>query len=317
MVKSIEEYISETTKSYDPAIKAYNTQLSGLSGQTENAIKDIENQYANQRSQLLTQANQAAEAASLSAAANGGGFSGLANEANRKYYERSFVPAMTSSNTNRASAISQAQANEANRRSSLEQQLANLYTQANTYGTQRYDQAVAAEAAQRQFEAEMAEKQRQYNENLALQKAQQEEAIRQYNENLALQKAQLEESKRQHDTSIAAQDRATAAATRAASYIPSSSSSGARGWDFGKGYVVANDGYGNAVYYKNGGRDRISAGEFLISTGSNLDNWNDIWNSGVRTAGVGADTLQAMNKIGNRLGSMKNGNQYNYLWSQY
>jgi len=219
MVKSIEEYISETTKSYDPAIKAYNTQLSGLSGQTENAIKDIENQYANQRSQLLTQANQAAEAASLSAAANGGGFSGLANEANRKYYERSFIPAMTSSNTNRASAISQAQANEANRRSSLEQQLANLYTQANTYGTQRYDQAVAAEAAQRQFEAEMAEKQRQYNENLALQKAQQEEAIRQYNESLALDKQKLAESARQHAATIAAQNRATAVQERAYGYL--------------------------------------------------------------------------------------------------
>ena len=219
MVKSIEEYISETTKSYDPAIKAYNSQLSGLAGQTENAIKDIENQYANQRSQLLTQANQAAEAASLSAAGNGGSFGGAANEANRKYYERSFVPAMTSSNTNRASAISQAQANEANRRSSLEQQLANLYTQANTYGTQRYDQAVAAEAAQRQFEAEMAERQRQYNENLAFEKARQEEAIRQYNESLALDKQKLAESARQHAATIAAQDRATAVQERAYGYL--------------------------------------------------------------------------------------------------
>ena len=219
MVKSIEEYISETTKSYDPAIKAYNTQLSGLAGQTENAIKDIENQYANQRAQLLTSANQAAEAASLSAAGNGGSFGGATNEANRKYYERSFVPAMTSSNTNRASAISQAQANEANRRSSLEQQLANLYTQANTYGTQRYDQAVAAEAAQRQFEAEMAEKQRQYNENLAFQKAQQEEAIRQYNENLALQREQLAESARQHSASLAAQNKANSINERALGYL--------------------------------------------------------------------------------------------------
>lgn len=184
MVKSIESYISETTKSYQPATDALNKQLSGLSGQTANTISDIENQFANQRSQLLNQANQAAEAASLTAAGNGGSFGGAANEANRKYYERSFMPAMTSSNTNRNTAISQARANEAQQRSNLEQQLANLYSQANAYGMQRYDQAVADEEArrqfeaqlalererlaqaQKQFEAEMAEKQRQFNESL-------------------------------------------------------------------------------------------------------------------------------------------------------
>ena len=193
MVKSIEQYISETTKSYDPAIKAYNQQLSGLSGQTEASIKDIENQFANQRSQLLNSANQAAEAASLSAAGNGGSFGGATNEANRKYYQQSFVPAMTSSNTNRSSAIAQARANEASQRSNLEQQLANLYTQANTYGTQRYDQAVAAEEAQRQFEAQQ-----------ALERERLAEQQRQFNENLALERAKLEESKRQAAASQAA-----------------------------------------------------------------------------------------------------------------
>ena len=156
MVKSIEQYISETTKSYDPAIKAYNQQLSGLSGQTEASIKDIENQFANQRLQLLNSANQAAEAASLSAAGNGGSFGGATNEANRKYYQQSFIPAITSSNTNRSSAIAQARANEASRRSNLEQQLANLYTQANTYGTQRYDDALKQEEAIRQFNEQQA-----------------------------------------------------------------------------------------------------------------------------------------------------------------
>ena len=188
MVKSIEQYISETTKSYDPAIKAYNQQLSGLSGQTEASIKDIENQFANQRSQLLNSANQAAEAASLSAAGNGGSFGGATNEANRKYYQQSFVPAMTSSNTNRSSAIAQARANEASQRSNLEQQLANLYTQANTYGTQRYDQAVAADQAQKQFEAQQALE----RERLAQQQKQFE--------------AQLAESRRQAQAAQAAQN---------------------------------------------------------------------------------------------------------------
>lgn len=306
MVKSIEEYIAETTKSYQPSIDQYNSQIAGLDTSKASDLANLERSYASQQEGLERQKNRAAEVASLAAAARGGAFGGASNIARRNYYEDTFVPAVTKLNSDKASSTESLNKNYNERRSSLEQQLANLYSQANTYGTQRYDDALKQEEAIRQ-----------YNENLALQKAAQQESIRQFNENLALQKAQLEESKRQHAASIAAQDRATAAAARAASYIPSSLSSGARGWDFGRGYVVANDGYGNAVYYKNGGKTRISAGEFLSSTGSNLDNWNDIWNSGIRTSGVGADTIKSMNKIRNRLDSMKSGNQYNYLWSQY
>ena len=295
MVKSIESYISETTKSYQPATNALNKQLSGLSGQTANTISDIENQFANQRSQLLNQANQAAEAASLTAAGNGGSFGGAANEANRKYYERSFIPAMTSANTNRSSAISQARANEASQRASLEQQLANLYTQANTYGTQRYDQAVAAEAAQKQFEAQQ-----------ALERERLAEQQRQYNLNLELEKQKLAESKRQAQASLAAQN-SWQTYLNQASQTPKYKS-----WDFGNGYSII-DNNGQAVYARNG--QRISAGDFLtgaITQGGHhqYDKWNDIWNSGVSTSGIGADTVSLFRKANVNPDS----SAYGYLW---
>lgn len=302
MVKSIEEYVSETTKSYQPATDALNKQLSGLSGITEASIKDIENQYANQRAQLLNSANQAAEAASLSAAGNGGSFGGAANEANRKYYERSFMPAMTSSNTNRNTSISQARANEAQQRSNLEQQLANLYSQANAYGMQRYDDALKQEEAIRQFNEQLALQQAQ----LELQKKQQEEAIRQYNLNLELEKQKLAESKRQ--ASIAAQS----ASSRALGYLPGQQTY--KTWDFGNGYSIINNN-GNAVYVKNG--QQISAGDFLlgaINQGGHhqYDKWNDIWNNGVSTSGVGADTIEAA--YGGKIVAPLQGGSKNYAY---
>lgn len=59
--------------------------------------------------------------------------------------------------------------------------------------------------AQINQEISLAEQIRQYNENLALQKAKAEEEKRQYNQTLALQKAQLEEEKRQYNETLALQ----------------------------------------------------------------------------------------------------------------
>ena len=67
----------------------------------------------------------------------------------------------------------------------------------------------------------------------------------------------------------------------------------AKTWNFGNGYALSDNG-GTATYSRNG--RRISAGEFLEGTGANgarWDLWNDVWNNGVSTNGVGSDTVEA------------------------
>ena len=68
--------------------------------------------------------------------------------------------------------------------------------------------------------------------------------------------------------------------------------SGVKTWDFGGGYKVYDDG-GEAVYSLNG--NQISRGQFLEGTGKNTqwNLWNDIWNSGTKTNGIGSDTVEA------------------------
>lgn len=85
-----------------------------------------------------------------------------------------------------------------------------------------------------------------------------------------------------------------------------------KSWDFGNGYKVVQDPYGNAQYYQ--GNNKISAYNFLTGTGgnNNWDKWNDIWNNGVSTTGVGSDTISGINNF------LKTGNytdKYNYLRS--
>lgn len=71
--------------------------------------------------------------------------------------------------------------------------------------------------------------------------------------------------------------------------------SGLKNWDFGNGYSVQETPNGQAAYYHNG--RAISAGDFLNSTDANWDKWNDIWNNGVSTQGVGSDTIAAFNRM--------------------
>lgn len=80
-----------------------------------------------------------------------------------------------------------------------------------------------------------------------------------------------------------------------------------KSWDFGGGYTMQGVSGKNATYYYNG--KSISAGRFLEETGARgaqWDKWNDVWNSGVRTKGVGSDTVQAFN--------MKSSVGYDYLF---
>lgn len=69
-------------------------------------------------------------------------------------------------------------------------------------------------------------------------------------------------------------------------------------WDFGNGYWLQQNENGTASYGR-GGR-ALSAGEFLEGTGANganWDLWNDVWNNGVSTQGVGSDTVSAFNRM--------------------
>lgn len=70
-----------------------------------------------------------------------------------------------------------------------------------------------------------------------------------------------------------------------------------KNWDFGNGYYVQEGPNGQAMYMRD--NTPVSAAEFLLNTnqgGTNWANWNDIWNQGVRTAGVGSDTVSAFDR---------------------
>lgn len=89
---------------------------------------------------------------------------------------------------------------------------------------------------------------------------------------------------------------------------------GLKNWNFGNGYSIQEDGRGNAMYIKNG--RQISAGQFLTATGNkgaNWNLWNDIWNNGVKTNGVGSDTVEAYNGAFKGLAANASG-KYSYLF---
>ncbi len=85
---------------------------------------------------------------------------------------------------------------------------------------------------------------------------------------------------------------------------------GVKTWDYGNGYSIKGKNGGEATYYKNG--KQISAGQFLegIGSNSNWKNWTNIWDSGVKTDGVGVDTISAYGKGG--INQSTNG--YGYLY---
>lgn len=177
MTKSLEEYVAQSTNAYKPSTTAVQQQLDALAGQLETTNEAINKNYAQQQSRLDLNRNQAAETASMQAAGSGGSFGGAANIANRKYYEQTFVPAVTQMRTNQSNDLAAArQANE-DSRNSLNTQLANIQSQASNQGLSQYYNDLNAELT-RQYQAEEAEKERQFQ-------AQQNEA------NRALQRQQI------------------------------------------------------------------------------------------------------------------------------
>lgn len=98
------------------------------------------------------------------------------------------------------------------------------------------------------------------------------------------------------------------AGMRLQQYMEQQNANKLKNWDFGNGYQLQDTGNG-AAYYRNG--TPISAGQFLEATGANGANWNlwnDVWNNGVSTQGVGSDTVNAFNRV-----SPAN-EKYNYLF---
>lgn len=257
MVKSIEEYTAEVSRSYDNSRNALQNQINAIEGNLAQTKKQINENYANQQNQLNNQRNQASSAASMQAGRSGGSFGGAANIANKKYYEQTFVPAQTQLNTNQSQALENAQSQANSNRLSLEGQLASMNDEISRLGLQRYYD---------ELERERQEKARQ--------------------------------------AQIAAQN----AWQR---YMNQGGGGGTRKqWDFGNGLKVIQGDNGEAIYTQNG--RQIKAGNFLEESGlggARWDLWNDIWNNGVRTNGVGSDTVEAFN---DRLQDY-NG-QYGYLF---
>lgn len=133
-----------------------------------------------------------------------------------------------------------------------------------------------------------------------------------------------QEAEAQRQAQLQAQREANAAQNAYYKYLMNamkSSDSGVKTWNFGNGYKVY-DNNGEAIYTLNG--NQITRGQFLEGTGKNTqwDLWNDIWNSGTRTNGIGSDTVQAYKNFyqvnaprtsGNTV-SLRNSNQYGYLY---
>lgn len=271
---NLEQILAETSKSYDNSRKALNDQINAISGDLDAQKQRLNAQYAQQGKSLDNQRNWQAQASSMAASRNGGSFGGKSEIANKKYYQQSFVPAVTQMQTNQANDLSSAESQANQNRLSLQQTLANLNDESTRYGMQRYDAAVAAEEAKRQWEAEMAERQRQFNQQLAEQRAareQQNAYMKFLNQSNEAQKGKT--------------------------------------WDFGGGYQLHSSPYGDAYYTQNG--RKISAGEFLEGSGANGVNWNlwnDVWNNGVSTNGIGGDTVGAFNR------RTPVSDDYGYLW---
>lgn len=137
--------MAETNKSYDNSRNALNQQIEAIAGDLEAQKNRINAQYAQQGKTLDNQRNYQAQASSMAASRNGGSFGGSAEIANKKYYQQSYVPAVTQMQTNQANDLSSAESQAGQHKLSLQQTLAQLNDEANRYALQRYDAAVQAE----------------------------------------------------------------------------------------------------------------------------------------------------------------------------
>lgn len=86
-------------------------------------------------------------------------------------------------------------------------------------------------------------------------------------------------------------------------------------YDFGNGYKIYGTS-GNEAIYVGPNNEELSAGEFLEATRGNVnwDNWNGIWDSRIKTNGVGSDTVNDYYE--NKSDAAKRRQKYNYLYPQ-
>jgi len=147
MVQSLEQFIAEANQAYQPAVDAIQGQIDAIPGQLEATNAQINSAYDRQRADLNKSRNEAAYSASMQAAGSGGSFGGSTNIANRKYYNQSFVPAVTQMNTNQTNDLAAARTNSENQRLALQRELANLRTNANVQAQQQYYNALENERA--------------------------------------------------------------------------------------------------------------------------------------------------------------------------
>lgn len=171
---NLTEILAETSKSYDNSRNALQNQIDAISGDLAAQKNRINADYAQQAKTLDNQRNYQAQASSMAASRNGGSFGGANEIANEKFYQQAFVPAVTQLQTNQANDLSKAEAQANDLRKSLSQSLAQLNDEATRYGYQRYDNEVAAERAAAQQAAELAEKKRQFDAQMAQQNAYQQ-----------------------------------------------------------------------------------------------------------------------------------------------
>lgn len=165
MVQSLEEYVAQATKAYQPTTNAIQAQIDALPGQLQTTTETINRNYAQQQAGLNRQRNMAAETASMQAAGSGGSFGGASNIANRKYYDQTFVPAVTQMRTNQTNALAQARQANDDARLSLSGQLANAQAQANQQALAQYYADQEAER-QREIQRQQIAAQNAYNQYL-------------------------------------------------------------------------------------------------------------------------------------------------------
>lgn len=169
---NLEQIMAETSKSYDASRNALNNQINAIAGDLASQKEQINAQYAQQQKNLENQRNYQAQASSMAASNNGGSFGGSAEVANQKWYRQAYVPAVTQLYTNQSNDLKSAQDAANQRRDNLNTQLASLEDQVKQYAYQRYDAALAAEEQKRQFDAQLAAQKAAQAQNAALQRQQ-------------------------------------------------------------------------------------------------------------------------------------------------
>lgn len=171
---NLTQILAETGKSYENSRNALQNQIDAIAGDLTAQKNRINADYAQQAKTLDNQRNYQAQASSMAASRNGGSFGGANEIANKKYYQQAFAPAVTQMQTNQANDLSRAESQANSNRLSLQQTLAQLNDEANRYALQRYDNEVAAERAAAQQAAELAERKRQFDAQMAQQNAYQQ-----------------------------------------------------------------------------------------------------------------------------------------------